>query len=418
MNLDHPTIQSFPFPGTSVTFSHALVTPGDIQQLETGFRFTATGQTFLWRNPDIHARRAEQAAQQPATAQTDTQPLSMEVARISDSARDVQDSHFALNGVSRQPATSSIQQETLSEAAASELRRTSAAARPELNPAITINSPPDHGAMVQKAQASSGDPKTASTSRQGQLSTVSYDDGSSALAGWYGEGKGVGKMDLSRTRIVAAPRPIAAPSGSRIVSAPDPTERRSENRTMAANAYPTAVSYTSYSANQEPHTEAVSDYRDPQPPHTSDGIARRAELAGFSGGTSYIKGSSYIYPASAAPMSSTFQVSNPSGTTPAVGQRPDPTLYIAPSIADQPGASTFGVDARRNVQQLSVGTVCGSREPSTKLISFISRANRLLAPIEAIKSRSPCSLRRLHNLFANLHLRQRLLDCLPTSIHR
>lgn len=313
---------------------------------------------------------AEQTEQQPERVQTATQPLSMEVAHISDSARDVQDSHYAITGVSHHSTTSNLQQEPPPEAAASGHRRTSIAARPELNPAITVSSPADRGAMPQNAQISSGDPKAASTSRQGHAVAASYDDGSSALAGWYGEGKGVGKMDLNRTRDATASRPIATPSGSHIVSAPIPSTQRSEDRITASNAFPSVVSHTSYSASQKPYKETLSDLRHCQPPHTSDGIARRAELAGYSGGNSYTHGMSHTYPASAAPTSSSFQVSNPSGTAPAVGQRADPTLGATASNAAQPGAFAFGVDARHSVQQLSVSTVCWAVQAILRLIAF------------------------------------------------
>ncbi|KAJ9123177.1 hypothetical protein QFC22_001370 [Naganishia vaughanmartiniae] len=44
-------MKSFEFPGTEVSFTHAMVTPGRVEYMHDGFSFTAEGQPFLWTNP-------------------------------------------------------------------------------------------------------------------------------------------------------------------------------------------------------------------------------------------------------------------------------------------------------------------------------------------------------------------------------
>lgn len=369
-------MQSFRFPGTTVNFSHAMVTPGRVEQVDNGLRFTAEAQPFVWVNPDLPAPGMDQAMQRPGTSQADGEPLSCE-APVVDSARLGIDYHQAFSEGYDHHASLHQEQSLRTD----ESRAPGASVPPYTTPASVIShhppSAPVEGPIARNSQNPFGY-STVGHYGQGEHAFAGYiGDGTSALAGWYGDGTGLATT-TSNAQNLGALSNASRPSDSRPVS----SDYRLDQRFMHTNANAAMPSSTPYFSNQEYHPTIPNERWDPQLPHTSDGIVRHGVFAHPGDAGSSLR-ASYGFSSPAVPTSSASQVPYPARARYAIFEDQSPSSNSAGESAAQSGQSAFGVDGMEDDQQRYVRTSC-SWKTSGLTLSFsvpgricLSRLSRL-----------------------------------------
>lgn len=217
-------MQAFHFPGTTVNFTHAMVTPGHVRTLEDGFNFTAEGQPFLWTNPDFMGIVTQQEEQKSGT-NLEGQQAEACTGRIvnADSGVDVFQRPLdkALSNKDNQP-NSQLPQETLHQARLSD-RKTGPSVPPYPTPpsSISNNFPPAPVfPRIQSIHQQDIAPPAAVAivGREFPRNPWGH-DGTSALSGWYAEDINVRRTQSGRLHGSGNATSTARPSTSFKVSA-------------------------------------------------------------------------------------------------------------------------------------------------------------------------------------------------------